>query len=95
MDKLIQPISISSARARWMLMTVSIAAMSAAAAGCDDNRRDTPGEQIEETVNEIGERTEEMGRDIEDAVDPPSTGERVRDTVDEAVTDVEDAVDRR
>ena len=67
---------------RW-LMTAAVAGVMSFATldmvGCDDN--DTPGEAIDEAIDETGDAIEEVGEDIEDTAD--DVGDEIDDAADD------------
>ena len=67
-----------------LLMTAAVAGVMSFATlnmvGCDDN--DTPGEVLDEAIDETGDAVEEVGEDIEDAAD--DVGDEIDDAADDA-----------
>lgn len=68
------------------LVTSCVVGMSAATlVGCD--RNDTPGEAIDEAIDEAGDALEEAGEEIQDAADD------VADGIDDAADEVDDTIE--
>ncbi|MCA9280425.1 MAG: hypothetical protein H6812_10080 [Phycisphaeraceae bacterium] len=69
--------------ARWITTAAVTGVLSFATlnmVGCDDN--DTPGEVLDEAIDETGDAVEEVGEDIEDAAD--DVGDEIDDAADDA-----------
>ena len=55
----------------------------------------SPARQVERSARSVRDHAEDLGQNIEDAVDPPSPAERARDTAHEVRDDVRDEIHNR
>lgn len=71
-----------------------LAALAIIATACSDpGPAERAGEQLDESIEAMGDRLEEARRDLGDAIDPPGPGERAGRAIDDLAGQAEESAE--